>query len=121
MDRLEKTKVFCVVQVSREQPDEFSGGNLRLQSQRPPEARKGRTCAKRFLFQTLPKVQVRSASFPNRHHVTDEALCRSDLFAFILLDLRFDAFMDYSIPEILRVPLEELCLHIMVNKAHTHT
>lgn len=32
------------------------------------------------------------------------------------LDLRFDAFMDYSIPEILRVPLEELCLHIMVNK-----
>uniref|UniRef100_A0A4W6C8K8 ATP-dependent RNA helicase DHX29 n=1 Tax=Lates calcarifer TaxID=8187 RepID=A0A4W6C8K8_LATCA len=25
----------------------------------------------------------------------------------------FDAFMDYSIPEILRVPLEELCLHIM--------
>nr|XP_040053924.1 ATP-dependent RNA helicase DHX29 isoform X1 [Gasterosteus aculeatus aculeatus] len=26
---------------------------------------------------------------------------------------RFDAFMEYSIPEILRVPLEELCLHIM--------
>ncbi|XP_046900623.1 ATP-dependent RNA helicase dhx29 [Hypomesus transpacificus] len=26
---------------------------------------------------------------------------------------RFQAFMDYSIPEILRVPLEELCLHIM--------
>uniref|UniRef100_A0A3P8WRP0 ATP-dependent RNA helicase DHX29 n=1 Tax=Cynoglossus semilaevis TaxID=244447 RepID=A0A3P8WRP0_CYNSE len=26
---------------------------------------------------------------------------------------RFAAFMDYSIPEILRVPLEELCLHIM--------
>ncbi|KAL4004745.1 sideroflexin-1/3 [Sarotherodon galilaeus] len=26
---------------------------------------------------------------------------------------RFDVFMDYSIPEILRVPLEELCLHIM--------
>ncbi|XP_033502691.2 ATP-dependent RNA helicase DHX29 [Epinephelus lanceolatus] len=26
---------------------------------------------------------------------------------------RFDGFMDYSIPEILRVPLEELCLHIM--------
>ncbi|XP_035523834.1 ATP-dependent RNA helicase DHX29 [Morone saxatilis] len=26
---------------------------------------------------------------------------------------RFKAFMDYSIPEILRVPLEELCLHIM--------
>ncbi|KAJ4920737.1 hypothetical protein JOQ06_024568 [Pogonophryne albipinna] len=26
---------------------------------------------------------------------------------------RFDSFMDYSIPEILRVPLEELCLHIM--------
>ncbi|XP_077398552.1 ATP-dependent RNA helicase DHX29 [Vanacampus margaritifer] len=26
---------------------------------------------------------------------------------------RFDAFLDYSIPEILRVPLEELCLHIM--------
>ncbi|KAG7241152.1 hypothetical protein INR49_025895 [Caranx melampygus] len=26
---------------------------------------------------------------------------------------KFDAFMDYSIPEILRVPLEELCLHIM--------
>uniref|UniRef100_A0A8C9Z803 ATP-dependent RNA helicase DHX29 n=1 Tax=Sander lucioperca TaxID=283035 RepID=A0A8C9Z803_SANLU len=26
---------------------------------------------------------------------------------------RFDAFMNYSIPEILRVPLEELCLHIM--------
>lgn len=35
------------------------------------------------------------------------------------LDLRFDAFMDYSIPEILRVPLEELCLHIMVCKADT--
>ncbi|CAL8322444.1 unnamed protein product [Lota lota] len=26
---------------------------------------------------------------------------------------RFDAFMDYAVPEILRVPLEELCLHIM--------
>ncbi|XP_077352754.1 ATP-dependent RNA helicase DHX29 isoform X2 [Festucalex cinctus] len=26
---------------------------------------------------------------------------------------RFDTFLDYSIPEILRVPLEELCLHIM--------
>ncbi|XP_004678377.1 PREDICTED: ATP-dependent RNA helicase DHX29 [Condylura cristata] len=26
---------------------------------------------------------------------------------------RFDGFMDYSVPEILRVPLEELCLHIM--------
>ncbi|KAM6986130.1 LOW QUALITY PROTEIN: ATP-dependent RNA helicase DHX29 [Aplochiton taeniatus] len=26
---------------------------------------------------------------------------------------RFQAFMDYSIPEILRLPLEELCLHIM--------
>uniref|UniRef100_A0A3Q3FX65 ATP-dependent RNA helicase DHX29 n=1 Tax=Kryptolebias marmoratus TaxID=37003 RepID=A0A3Q3FX65_KRYMA len=25
----------------------------------------------------------------------------------------FDSFMDYSVPEILRVPLEELCLHIM--------
>lgn len=24
--------------------------------------------------------------------------------------------MDYSIPEILRVPLEELCLHIMVDR-----
>lgn len=36
------------------------------------------------------------------------------------LVLRFDAFMDYSIPEILRVPLEELCLHIMVHKLDTH-
>ncbi|KAK9532533.1 hypothetical protein VZT92_009913 [Zoarces viviparus] len=26
---------------------------------------------------------------------------------------RFNTFMDYAIPEILRVPLEELCLHIM--------
>ncbi|KAG8519811.1 ATP-dependent RNA helicase DHX29, partial [Galemys pyrenaicus] len=26
---------------------------------------------------------------------------------------RFDGFMEYSVPEILRVPLEELCLHIM--------
>ncbi|KAG7476986.1 hypothetical protein MATL_G00088600 [Megalops atlanticus] len=26
---------------------------------------------------------------------------------------RFESFMDYSVPEILRVPLEELCLHIM--------
>ncbi|KAM4707688.1 ATP-dependent RNA helicase DHX29 [Discoglossus pictus] len=26
---------------------------------------------------------------------------------------RFEGFMDYAIPEILRVPLEELCLHIM--------
>ncbi|MEE6458230.1 hypothetical protein FKM82_000230 [Ascaphus truei] len=26
---------------------------------------------------------------------------------------RFEGFMEYSIPEILRVPLEELCLHIM--------
>lgn len=27
---------------------------------------------------------------------------------------RFEGFLDYSVPEILRVPLEELCLHIMV-------
>uniref|UniRef100_A0A8C3JHZ4 ATP-dependent RNA helicase DHX29 n=1 Tax=Calidris pygmaea TaxID=425635 RepID=A0A8C3JHZ4_9CHAR len=27
---------------------------------------------------------------------------------------RFESFMEYSVPEILRVPLEELCLHIMV-------
>ncbi|XP_074993757.1 ATP-dependent RNA helicase DHX29 isoform X5 [Calonectris borealis] len=26
---------------------------------------------------------------------------------------RFESFMEYSVPEILRVPLEELCLHIM--------
>ncbi|XP_069780459.1 ATP-dependent RNA helicase DHX29 isoform X2 [Narcine bancroftii] len=26
---------------------------------------------------------------------------------------RYDSFVDYSVPEILRVPLEELCLHIM--------
>ncbi|XP_038646834.1 ATP-dependent RNA helicase DHX29 isoform X1 [Scyliorhinus canicula] len=26
---------------------------------------------------------------------------------------RYDSFMDYSVPEILRVPLEELCLHVM--------
>uniref|UniRef100_A0A8D2IV95 RNA helicase n=1 Tax=Varanus komodoensis TaxID=61221 RepID=A0A8D2IV95_VARKO len=26
---------------------------------------------------------------------------------------RFESFLDYSVPEILRVPLEELCLHIM--------
>ncbi|XP_053304019.1 ATP-dependent RNA helicase DHX29 [Spea bombifrons] len=26
---------------------------------------------------------------------------------------RFECFLDYSVPEILRVPLEELCLHIM--------
>ncbi|XP_078405835.1 ATP-dependent RNA helicase DHX29 [Cetorhinus maximus] len=26
---------------------------------------------------------------------------------------RYDSFIDYSVPEILRVPLEELCLHIM--------
>lgn len=32
-------------------------------------------------------------------------------------NFRFDVFMDYSIPEILRVPLEELCLHIMVSKS----
>ncbi|XP_048449973.1 ATP-dependent RNA helicase DHX29-like, partial [Rhincodon typus] len=25
----------------------------------------------------------------------------------------YDSFIDYSVPEILRVPLEELCLHIM--------
>lgn len=26
---------------------------------------------------------------------------------------RFEGFLEYSVPEILRVPLEELCLHIM--------
>lgn len=36
------------------------------------------------------------------------------------LTLRFDAFMDYSLPEILRVPLEELCLHIMVCNLDTY-
>uniref|UniRef100_A0A8C7RR85 RNA helicase n=1 Tax=Oncorhynchus mykiss TaxID=8022 RepID=A0A8C7RR85_ONCMY len=37
-----------------------------------------------------------------------------DGFCFRLYPkFRFQAFMDYSIPEILRVPLEELCLHIM--------
>uniref|UniRef100_A0A4W6DUW0 ATP-dependent RNA helicase DHX29 n=1 Tax=Lates calcarifer TaxID=8187 RepID=A0A4W6DUW0_LATCA len=34
-------------------------------------------------------------------------------YATFLFMVMFDAFMDYSIPEILRVPLEELCLHIM--------
>lgn len=32
----------------------------------------------------------------------------------VMLFFRFEGFMDYSVPEILRVPLEELCLHIMV-------
>ena len=27
---------------------------------------------------------------------------------------KWDALRDYTVPEILRVPLEELCLHIMV-------
>ncbi|XP_061119736.1 ATP-dependent RNA helicase DHX29 [Conger conger] len=35
-------------------------------------------------------------------------------FCFRLFSkFRFQGFMDYSVPEILRVPLEELCLHIM--------
>lgn len=32
----------------------------------------------------------------------------------VVLFPRFEGFMEYSVPEILRVPLEELCLHIMV-------
>lgn len=44
-------------------------------------------------------------------------MCWSILLLFNPFHLRFDAFMDYSIPEILRVPLEELCLHIMVFNA----
>lgn len=37
-----------------------------------------------------------------------------DGFCFRLYPkFRFNSFIDYSIPEILRVPLEELCLHIM--------
>lgn len=36
------------------------------------------------------------------------------MFLLRSASLRFDTFMDYSVPEILRVPLEELCLHIMV-------
>uniref|UniRef100_A0A673WG08 RNA helicase n=1 Tax=Salmo trutta TaxID=8032 RepID=A0A673WG08_SALTR len=36
-----------------------------------------------------------------------------DGFCFRLYPKFRSAFMDYSIPEILRVPLEELCLHIM--------
>lgn len=36
----------------------------------------------------------------------------------ICFTFRFYSFMDYSIPEILRVPLEELCLHIMVYSSH---
>ncbi|XP_045750894.1 ATP-dependent RNA helicase DHX29 isoform X4 [Mirounga angustirostris] len=34
---------------------------------------------------------------------------------------RFEGFMDYSVPEILRVPLEELCLHIMATLAAVMT
>lgn len=38
---------------------------------------------------------------------------RRDVIA-VTLFFRFEGFMEYSVPEILRVPLEELCLHIMV-------
>uniref|UniRef100_A0A8C4U712 ATP-dependent RNA helicase DHX29 n=1 Tax=Falco tinnunculus TaxID=100819 RepID=A0A8C4U712_FALTI len=34
---------------------------------------------------------------------------------------RFESFMEYSVPEILRVPLEELCLHIMATLAAVMT
>ncbi|XP_021117077.1 ATP-dependent RNA helicase DHX29 isoform X4 [Heterocephalus glaber] len=34
---------------------------------------------------------------------------------------RFENFMEYSVPEILRVPLEELCLHIMATLAAVMT
>lgn len=30
------------------------------------------------------------------------------------VDFRFESLRSHSVPEILRVPLEELCLHIMV-------
>jgi len=32
---------------------------------------------------------------------------------------RFDGLKPYTVPELLRVPLEELCLHIMVDLPHT--
>uniref|UniRef100_A0A671T8A6 ATP-dependent RNA helicase DHX29 n=1 Tax=Sinocyclocheilus anshuiensis TaxID=1608454 RepID=A0A671T8A6_9TELE len=38
-------------------------------------------------------------------------IINSDLYMFYI----FESFIDYSIPEILRVPLEELCLHIMLS------
>lgn len=114
--------VCCVVQVSWKQPDEFSSGNICFQSQRPPEAGQSGTCPKWLLLQTLPKIQ---AGYGTHHSLCTEiillfeVMCWSVLLLFNLFDLRFDAFMDYSIPEILRVPLEELCLHIMVYEPHT--
>lgn len=46
----------------------------------------------------------------------DDVLREENFIAFELyLYFRFDSLRSYSVPEILRVPLEELCLHIMVN------
>lgn len=62
----------------------------------------------------IQDVLIKESKRPG-HSVPVNLLC----FIGNPFDFRFDAFMEYSIPEILRVPLEELCLHIMVYKPHT--
>lgn len=49
-----------------------------------------------------------------------DSLVQYKLFFYVLKEIsslaaRYQSLQDYSIPEILRVPLEELCLHIMVS------
>lgn len=62
MIRGDITGFFCVAQVQWEQPDEFSGRDVCLQSQRPAETGESRTGPKRLLLQTLPQIQVWSSS-----------------------------------------------------------
>lgn len=51
---------------------------------------------------------------PERHQSLQCGISDNRHSDNIILFFRFEGFMDYSVPEILRVPLEELCLHIMV-------
>lgn len=91
--------------------------------------------AHRPLMQRAGWNQVQKARNTSLYHLIKNAVSRKDskqnlssfrscanlLCSFFFFffkhppKFRFDIFMDYSIPEILRVPLEELCLHIMVS------
>lgn len=68
-----------------------------------------------FCFRLYPKFRFVVGMSSEKHRdVLLYVLLLGECYQEMKFPSRFDAFMDYSIPEILRVPLEELCLHIMV-------
>ena len=97
--------MWLLWQVRGVESHEQSGGGLGEQGERATTTGSSWARAQRVLLPAVHERQVR--------HVDHSRDLIIRIFVRLLF-CRFSSFKPFSQPEILRVPLEELCLHILV-------